>query len=173
MNGSLIFCEGNVWKTICEFFKSSFIDHLILKETATVTLRAMLKSSKRFTNPTGGQLMDKIITDIPIFMNAVNNDDMETIHQMLNEARTFTHDKVRKVYAERIGTFKSLVTCISQGKCGYNAYIHYLCGCVNPVKTLLTSLSEWIICFVLINIIQNDLRFNFLGWFMQDKGGIV
>lgn len=135
----------------------------------------MLKLSKTWMDPTGGELMDKLLSNMPIYMNAVDKNDVKTIHRIINDNQKFlrtitphiTHPEVRKAYSERIDALSSIVTCMSQGKCGCKALFHYVGGCVMPLKTLFTSLSGWIVCsdlfshdFMKLNV---DIQYSIIG----------
>lgn len=124
-----------------------FIDDLIFTATAVAALTPMLEQSKLFMDPTGGEMIDKMISEIPNITNAFGNNDLTTIHRMLRETQKLmdtvvmlhiTHAQFRELAAERMDAFNSIVDCIHQGKCGFRAYIHYLCGCVKPMKQIYT-----------------------------------
>lgn len=114
------------------------------------TLGSMLKLSKRWIDPNGSEIVDKFISNIPIFMDAFGNNDMTTVHRIIEETQEsmdaikpyITDAHVRKVHAENIDTFKSLVTCINDGKCGFQDLLHYLFGFIYRHKTLFTTLSD-------------------------------
>lgn len=98
--------------------------------------------------PTGGEIMDKMIADIPIFANALSNNNLTTINRLLKNTQKsmiaiaphITHAQLREIAAERIDAFHSLVYCMEQGKCGFQAHVYYLYGCMNPCKTLFASI---------------------------------
>lgn len=101
-------------------------------------------------DPTGGEIMDKLIWSMPVFKEAVEKNDVKAIHRVFKDnlrlletiTPHITHPEFRKIAAERIVAYSSLVTCIHQGKCGYQDHFHYMCGCVNPMKTVFTLLSD-------------------------------
>lgn len=111
-------------------------------------IKPMLELSKKWMDPTGGEIIDEWISGIPMFADAVNNNDMVTIQRTLSDTKKsmelllphIAQPELRNVFAERLVAFKSLVTCMDQGKCGLRAYIHHLVGCINPGKALFRSL---------------------------------
>lgn len=113
-------------------------------------VKPMLNLSKRWMNPTGGEIVDKMISDIPIFTSAVYSNETMTIHRILNDSQKsvelliphITQPELRGVYSERLVAFKTLITCMNQGECGFRAYTHYLISCINPCRTLFTSLKN-------------------------------
>lgn len=83
-------------------------------------------------------------------MDAIDKDDVTTIHQILNNHQkimgTITphikHAQLQRIYVERFDEFSKLVTCMNEGKCGYRAYFHFLSACIYPLKTLFTSMAD-------------------------------
>lgn len=53
-----------------------------------------------------------------------------------------THAQFRTTATERIDAFSSLVDCIHQGKCGLQAFIHYLFSSISSMKELHKLLSD-------------------------------
>lgn len=104
----------------------------------------MVKLSKKYVDPTGGKMIDEIVSSVPIFSKALDNDDMATVHHILCHhqenmkglAPHITHDQYREPAAEAIDAFHSLIACMKQGKCGYLAYYHYLCSCINTLSVV-------------------------------------
>lgn len=110
----------------------------------------MMELSKKFMDPTGGEMVDKLVSDIPLFANSLEKKDMATLHRMLNDHQKamgamtshITHPQVREIHTERMDAYSNLMTCINQGQCGYKAYFHFLSGCINPMRKLYTILSD-------------------------------
>lgn len=127
-----------------------FIHNQMFTEMTVAALMPMLEQSKTFMDPSGGVLIDKLMSDIPIFKAAMAGKDLPCIHRILEETQKsmntmlphITHAEFHNLAVERIDAFNSIVTCIQQGKCGFRAYIHYLCGCIDPLKTMYTFLSD-------------------------------
>lgn len=130
--------------------KKNLIDNLIPTASVMATVTPMLELSKKYMDPTGGEIMDVVIAKIPILTNALGNNDVTAIRQILSDQQKsmrsitshITHPEVRKTFFERIDAFHSVVLCMNQGKCGFKAYFHYMSGCVAPLKKLFTSLSN-------------------------------
>lgn len=101
-------------------------------------------------NSTGGEMIDTVIPDVRICVDAMKKNDVKTLKRKLSENEKFmekitphiTHHEVRKVAAEQADAFKSLVACMNQGKCGARAYLLYLGTCIIPLTTLFTSLID-------------------------------
>lgn len=114
------------------------------------TLETVLQHSTKFMDPTGGELVQKVISKIPAMMNAVANDDVATVHQLLNDHKEWmaaitahiTHPQLREIGIERFSVFCKLVTCMNEGKCGYQDYFHYLSSCLLPFQTLYRSMPD-------------------------------
>lgn len=113
-----------------------------------VILKPMLELSKTFMDPTGGEIMDQVLSYIPGVTNAIGNNDMVTIYRLMNETQTYLEllpphikqPQMQKIAIERIEGFKNVNTCLNQGKCGWQSYVRFLLDCVNPFKTLMSSL---------------------------------
>lgn len=112
----------------------------------------MLELGKRYMDPTGGEIIDALISEMPILVDAIHNNDGITIRRIMNEQHQslntltphVTHPEARKIQSERMDAFNSLVTCLNQGKCGFQAYFHFLKGCFHSLKKLfsLTEMNE-------------------------------
>lgn len=101
-------------------------------------------------DPTGGEIIDQVISDSEPFANAFGNNDMMTINQMLKDSQKsmellalhITQPQVQKFFRERIVAFHSVVACLNQGKCGSQAISQYLFGCIDPMRTLFSTLLD-------------------------------
>lgn len=126
------------------------LSDLIFLESIVAALMPILELSKNHMDPTGGEMIDKLISDVPIFTNAMGSNNLTTIHRMLSETREsldamashITHAQFRKLAVERNIAFSNLVTCIHHGKCGSQEFVHFLSGSISPMKMLYTLLSN-------------------------------
>lgn len=110
------------------------------------SLEAILQQSLKFMDPTGGELMRQVISNISPLMDAVDKDEETTVHQILNDHQKsmgvitshIKHPQIWEVYIERFGAYCKLVACMKLGKCGYQ----FLSGCIQPVQTLYRPMSN-------------------------------
>lgn len=110
----------------------------------------MMELCKAFVDPTGVEMIDKIISGIPLYTNAIGSNDATTLHRILRETQKFvdtipshiTHDQFRKLAIERLDAFNSIVDCIHEGKCGCRAYIHYVCDNIIHLQQIYTLHSD-------------------------------
>lgn len=96
-------------------------------------------------DPTGGKIIDEIMSTEPTFTQAVGNNDMTTIGRSLNEMQKLlellpphiTQPRFRAVATTLIANFNNVATCISQGTCGLSAIFQNMLSCGSALKAFL------------------------------------
>lgn len=111
-------------------------------------LSPIMTLGKTFMDPTGGKIIDQVLSTIPTVATAIGRNDMNTIYKTLDQVQTvlnglpphITQPQIRAVSVERIDGLGKVVNCVNRGKCGLQNYISYLFDCVTPFKTLMKSI---------------------------------
>ena len=113
-------------------------------------LKPFMELGKTFTDPVGGEIIDKMISNLPHFGDAYAIDDMVTIRRLLEETVESVEEltpllnepNLRELLYERLDVLKNVVNCFEQDKCGVFALFLYLFDCINPLKTFFSTLSN-------------------------------
>ena len=113
-------------------------------------IKPFMELSKTFTDPVGGEIIDKLISNISIFGDALANDDMVTILRILKESVESVEEltpllnepSLRAHVSERLDGLKKVVNCFEQNECGIFAILLYIFEDINPLKTLFSTLSN-------------------------------
>lgn len=113
-------------------------------------LKPLMLFGKRFMDPTGGEIIDKICTTIPMFTNALGNNNMTTVHRTINEnlkllkllPSHITQPQFRAFASEYIDGYSKIVACLNQGKCGFQVYYLHMFNCVSPLTAIFKSLLQ-------------------------------
>lgn len=108
----------------------------------------LLELSKTFMNPTGCEIIDKMVLESSIAVNALKNNDMVLVYRMLNEhnkllqsiASHVTQPQFQEFAIEQIASFNSVITCMNEGKCGFQSFIYFSLSFSKPMKTIIMSL---------------------------------
>lgn len=89
-------------------------------------LMPIMELSKKWMDATGGEIMDEMISDIPIFTDMFGKNDMTAIHEMIKNTKksldaitAHIRHPQRKMHIKCSGEFRSLITCMNESKCGF------------------------------------------------------